>query len=336
MWGPIAPSSATADQDAVARDVFRPAIAMGRGRVQIPPVFDADQVHDPGREPRARVESDERAQERLAVDMAHLFGRHRLQSGVDIVLQPRYAVAGVRVLVRRPGPAFAPADLVERIEAVLGQGSPLEVALRAADDAAVGQHPRVAPRAFGKRDLQLPVVIDQPSHAGNRAVGRDGDALARHQVRIVGPPERTGIRRAELREMKTVEDLAAGGDPVGFRRQLRRFDERLRALLPHPVAIPFRFAALDVDRVGPDFVDRRGVVLGFRIVLRRGLHARDGQRPARERLVGPEPRHAGPRRQLGGERRDGRDRTGQQRKSTHHAPQSSKSFTLCSSKWSGF
>ena len=180
--------------------------------------------------------------------------------------------------------------------------------------------------AFGKRDLQLPVVIDQPSHAGNRAVGRDGDALARHQVRIVGRAERTGIRRAELREMKTIEDVAAGGEPVGFRRQLRRFDERPRALLPHPVAIPFRFAALDVDRVGPDFVDGRGVGLGFRIELRRGLHARDGQRPARERLVGPEPRHAGPRRQPGGERRDGRDRTGQQHKSTHHAPQSSKSF----------
>jgi hypothetical protein len=32
------------DEDAVARDVFRPAIAMGRGRVEIPPVFDADQV----------------------------------------------------------------------------------------------------------------------------------------------------------------------------------------------------------------------------------------------------------------------------------------------------
>ena len=150
---------------------------------------------------------------------------------------------------------------------------------------------------------------------------------SRHQIRIVGPPERTRIRRAELREMKTVEDLAAGGDPVGFRRQLRRFDEGLRALLPHPVAIPFRFAAFDVDRVSPDFVDRRGVVLGFRIELRRGLHARDGQRPARERLVGPEPRHAGPRRRLGGERRDGRDRTDQQRKSTRHARQFSKSST---------
>ena len=40
--------------------------------------------------------------------------------------------------------------------------------------------------------------------------------LARHQVWIVGPPERPRIRRAELGEMKTVEDLAAGGDPVGF------------------------------------------------------------------------------------------------------------------------
>jgi hypothetical protein len=68
-------------------------------------------------------------------------------------------------------------------------------------------------------------VIDQPSHAGNRAVGRDGDALARHQVRIVGPAERTGIRRAELREMKTVEDLAAGaiqsGSEVSFAGSMR-------------------------------------------------------------------------------------------------------------------
>ena len=205
----------------------------------------------------------------------------------------------------------------------------MEVALCAADDAAVGQHSRVAPRALGKRVLQLPVVIDQPSHARNRAVGRDGDTLAVHPVRIVGPLKRSGIRRAELREMKTVEDLAAGGDPVGLRRQLRRFDERLRALLPHPVAIPFRFAALDVDRVGPDFVDRRGVVFGFGVVLRRGVHSRDGQRPARESLGGPQSRRAGPRRQLGSERRAGRrDRTGQQRRSIRHAAQSSKSCTL--------
>jgi hypothetical protein len=195
----------------------------------------------------------------------------------------------------------------------------LEVALRAADDAAVGQYPRVARRAFGERDLQLPIVIDQPSQARDRAVGRDGDALARHPLRIVGPPEGAGIGGAELGEMKPVEDLAPRGDPVGFRVELRRFDEGLRALLPHPVAIPFRLAALDVDRIGPDFVDGRGVILRFGVVLRRLSHARDGQRPARKRLGGPEPRHAGWRRQLGSERRDARDRSGHQRSSTNHA-----------------
>ena len=76
------------------------------------------------------------------------------------------------------------------------------------------------------------LIVPQPGDtvagvqlARNRAVGRDGDTLARHQFRIVGPLKRTGIRCAEFREMQTVEDLAAGGNKIGFRRQApRRFD----------------------------------------------------------------------------------------------------------------
>ena len=234
---------------------------MRRGRVEVTPVLDTNQVRDPGREPRAGVESDEGAQERLvAVHTADLFGRHRLQRRVDVVFQPRHPVAGVGDFVRRPRLALAPADLVERIEAELRQRSPLEVALRAADDGAVRQNAGVAPRALGERDLQLAIVVDQPSHAGNRPVGRDGDTLMRHEVWIVGPAERARVRGPELRQMQAVEDVPPGRNPIGFRFQLRRFNQRLGTLFPHPVAIPGRLATLEIDRIGADFVDRRGVV----------------------------------------------------------------------------
>src|SRR5437660_920817 len=88
--------------------------------------------------------------------------------------------------------------------------------------------PRMAPGTFRKRQSDSPAG-HHPPQICDRAVGHRFDLLLRDIFLRSNLADMVRIVAAARNKIEFLEHTSAGGDPVCFRLELVRFDQRLRA-----------------------------------------------------------------------------------------------------------
>src|SRR6185295_4597023 len=261
-----------ADKDPVSSDVFGPAIDVSAGVIDVTPVLHAYQVGNLCHEVRAAVESRERASLRKAVDLADLLRGHRLEAGVNIVLDPRHSISAVLGLIDREAFAFEVLSKSLDDDAYRFKRK-REVALRAKQQRAIGHDSAVTTRAVRKRDFQFAVAIHDPTYRWNDSVFGDRVTAFAHGIRVAEELHYARVIGSRNRKIESAEDRAARFNPIAFGLELLRLDQPLRPLLDHPLAIALWFFVGSIDRIRADVINGRGVILFFRIKVRRKAKA---------------------------------------------------------------